>query len=54
MGLTKSDRNKRIYKQLISQGLTHGEVIDKVPLKIKSRFLLDLNLSTIQSHLGIK
>lgn len=54
MGLTMSDRHQMMYAKWRREGLTHEEAIQNVPEKMRERFIKDLQMSTIESHFGMK
>jgi len=54
MGLTMSDRHRMMYTKWRREGLTHEEAIQNVPEKMRGRFIKDLQMSTIESHFGMK
>ena len=53
MGLTLSDRNKMIYSNFISSGMTHAEAINSFPEYKRKQVLNDLDKDPIESHFGM-
>ena len=53
MGATIADVNKKIYQTYLSEGLTHEQIVKKIPRKFRKQFLIDIEKTAIQAHFGI-
>lgn len=54
MGQTISDLHKTMYSNWLNQGLSHEQAINNVPERLRERFIKDINMSSIESHFGMK
>ena len=53
MGATIADVNKKIYRTYLNEGLTHEQIVKKIPRKFRKQFLIDIEKTAIQAHFGI-
>jgi hypothetical protein len=53
MGQTLADIDKKIYRRYLDEGLTHEEIIKRIPRKFRKSFLDNIEKSPIHAHYGI-
>ena len=54
MGQTLADIDKKIYQRYLNEGLTHEQIIKKIPSKFRKTFLENIGKSATEAHFGMK
>lgn len=53
MGLTRADRDKRVYSIMRKEGLTHEEIVQAFSHR-KEQFIQNLQKSPFEAHFGMR
>ena len=53
MEFTQAEINQRIYKRYQNEGLSHGQIMRRIPNKFRKQFANDIGKTSIHAHFGI-